>query len=477
MGTSGLYRFDFPDAAFRHGVGKRVNLWIDDAITGTRTAYLCVMLSPPVDVNTIDTVTLPAPLATAWSDNMTQANIETYSQTGANAALVALNLDHLMKTTTGVAADGDLESFVVAGTVMAHMLGIGADATTYKASEDSLEATGTNAAAILTDTASIQPIVADLAGISEIGDKIVADMDANSVIDDILTDTASIQPIVADLAGISQIGDKIVADMDANSLLVNWTLARANIITDLAGISQIGDKIVADMDANYSGSAILTDLAGISQIGDKVVADMDANSLLVNWTLARANIITDLAGISQIGDKIVADMDANSADLNTIIADTSLWDTAEEARTLLTGKSMPIAPALASTTIASVTDTTHMVLTAGPPDNDAFNGCIAIFQDAVNPLQRCQSSIEDYAVTGGGTIFTITLAEVPAFAIAATDNIIILPLPEITAVVEVTPEVGGAIADYVRAEPVTDAETENTIGYLLWLVKQIGLMR
>lgn len=54
MGTSGLYRFDFPDAAFRHGAGKRVNLWIDDAVTGTRTAFLCVLLSPPVDAVLVD---------------------------------------------------------------------------------------------------------------------------------------------------------------------------------------------------------------------------------------------------------------------------------------------------------------------------------------------------------------------------------------------------------------------------------------
>ena len=145
---------------------------------------------------------------------------------------------------------------------------------------------------ILADTAAMQPVVADLAGISQIGDKVVADMDANSTL--------------SGGASLSAIGDKVVADMDANSLLVNWTLARANIVTDLAGISEIGDKVVADVDANSllknwtaARAAIVTDLAGISEIGDKVVADMDANSAAT-------------ATLSEIGDKVVADMDANS---------------------------------------------------------------------------------------------------------------------------------------------------------------------
>lgn len=58
---------------------------------------------------------------------------------------------------------------------------------------------------------------------------------------DLLLDAVKV--VTDDLAGISQIGDKIVADMDANST----PLA---ILTDLGGISQVGDKVQADMDAN-----------------------------------------------------------------------------------------------------------------------------------------------------------------------------------------------------------------------------------
>jgi len=114
MGTLGLYRFDFPDAAFDGGVGKRVNLCIKDAITGTRAAYLCVQLSPSVNVDAIsddqvvpdtieafyDDATAVAnklaffdgtglSIATFTTDGMTQANIEAYTQTGCAAAITA----------------------------------------------------------------------------------------------------------------------------------------------------------------------------------------------------------------------------------------------------------------------------------------------------------------------------------------------------------------------------------------------------
>lgn len=107
-------------------------------------------------------------VATFTTDAITQANIETYSETGATASLVAIDLDHLLSLTTGVAADGDLEAYVSAGTVMAHLMGIAADVTEYDATEDSMEAQGTHLNTIEADTAAIEPIVTDLAGIDEI---------------------------------------------------------------------------------------------------------------------------------------------------------------------------------------------------------------------------------------------------------------------------------------------------------------------
>ena len=146
---------------------------------------------------------------------------------------------------------------------------------------------------------------------------------------------------VSDGASQSTLGDKIVADMDANSLLVNWTSARAAILTDLAGISEIGDKIVADMDANSTLDDILTDtaamqpivsdLAGISEIGDKVVADMDANS-----TLASASDANGIFGNANWTAAVVT-LDGIDANATLILADTSAQDTEGEWTTLGAG--------------------------------------------------------------------------------------------------------------------------------------------
>lgn len=55
-------------------------------------------------------------------------------------ALESVQLDHLLGVDTGVVADGDLETYCVAGSVMSHLLSSSADATLFKASTDSLQA-------------------------------------------------------------------------------------------------------------------------------------------------------------------------------------------------------------------------------------------------------------------------------------------------------------------------------------------------
>ena len=65
------------------------------------------------------------------------------------AAIEAYNLDHLALTTTGVNGDGDLSSFVVDKTILAHIMAVDADTSDYDASKHSLEAIGEDADEIL----------------------------------------------------------------------------------------------------------------------------------------------------------------------------------------------------------------------------------------------------------------------------------------------------------------------------------------
>lgn len=74
---------------------------------------------------------------------------------GMQGVIEVNNLDHLLKVTTGVAADGDLSSHVVDQTVMSHLLTATADTDKFKASTDSLEAIKVHADTVKAETALI----------------------------------------------------------------------------------------------------------------------------------------------------------------------------------------------------------------------------------------------------------------------------------------------------------------------------------
>jgi hypothetical protein len=125
------------------------------------------------------------------------------------------NLDHLMGT--AVANGADLTTEVVDGTVLSNILTTGGDTSNYARASMSLQALASAIDTVDnyvdTEVAAIKLVTDDLAGISQIGDKVQVDMDANSV------KLTAIKAVTDDLAGISQIGDKVQVDMDANSVL------------------------------------------------------------------------------------------------------------------------------------------------------------------------------------------------------------------------------------------------------------------
>ena len=67
---------------------------------------------------------------------------DTEVQSDVNDELVLQNLDHLCKVTTTVAADADLSAYVVDGTILSHIMSVGAaiETDSYDASTDSLQA-------------------------------------------------------------------------------------------------------------------------------------------------------------------------------------------------------------------------------------------------------------------------------------------------------------------------------------------------
>ncbi len=137
----GVYRIDWPDAAFDSGIGKKVQLIVIDGDGGAFTEILEVELSPPTNVITIE--------GTDATDALDSA-----AETGADASLVTVNLDHLLKTTTGVAAGGDLTNHVADQTILSHILS-NANTSDYGSDDDSLVVLSDNLDAVLVDTAAM----------------------------------------------------------------------------------------------------------------------------------------------------------------------------------------------------------------------------------------------------------------------------------------------------------------------------------
>ncbi|MBA7615032.1 hypothetical protein ES703_22308 [subsurface metagenome] len=110
------------------------------------------------------------------------------------------------------------------------------------------------------------------------------------------------------------------------------------------------------------------------------------------------------------------------ADVTAILADTEVLTLAAiqaEVESALedAGRVMVI------TTIATLASQTSFTLTAGSADNDAYNGMIAVIEDASTATQKAIGVISDYV----GASKTITLREDPGiFAMAAPDKIAII---------------------------------------------------
>lgn len=77
-----------------------------------------------------------------------------------------------------------------------------------------------------------------------------------------------------------------------------------------------------------------------------------------------------------------------------------------------------------STTIATLSSQISWTLTAGSADNDAYNGWIAVIQDASTSTQYAVGVVNDYV----GSTKTVTLAADPGiFTIATTDKVRLIP--------------------------------------------------
>lgn len=191
--------------------------------------------------------------------------------TGCTVAIAADQLDHLVGTTTGVAAGSDLETYCVAGSLMSHVLSITADATAFDARTDSLQAISDKLGAYTFD------------GGADDEDTVMAHLDL------ILADTAEIDP---------------AATRIATATTTNWSLSATNKMFTVSGPvkAKIWGVVAATVKAVTMNLKVIgtpTAPGGAIDITDVLDCDADAIGTVykLNTTLGGA-MVAETGGIT-----------------------------------------------------------------------------------------------------------------------------------------------------------------------------------
>lgn len=114
--------------------------------------------------------------------------------------------------------------------------------------------------------------------------------------------------------------------------------------------------------------------------------------------------------------------------LNTTDSQEATVDRGNAAWTTGGGGGGDSAATMLSTTIATVTSQTVLILTDGSADNDVYNDQLVVITDAVTSTQKARMLVSDYV----GSTKTLTLASAAGFTVAAGDSIAIIAVAGLT---------------------------------------------
>jgi hypothetical protein len=190
------------------------------------------------------------------------------------AVLGGINLDHLAKTTTGIAADADLTTMVAVGSILSHLMTNDATTADYDASTDSLEALSETLATILADTAAMDTAA-----------EIQALVDPNNTIHDA-------SRIISYTTEAMTVGNGYGAAHDPNIFTVTGTiLARAFAVVttkvtstsnDTLELGVTGDTACLLIQDTADGTAFDANFCWtLDQAPDTTSAEMDTNWVLI----------------------------------------------------------------------------------------------------------------------------------------------------------------------------------------------------
>jgi hypothetical protein len=270
-----------------------------------------------------------------------------------------------------------------------------------------VEKTWTAATKALTDKAGFS-LAADQSGVTvgtvnALGAQ--AKLDVNAEADTALTDYDAPTKTEMDTAFTEIKGATWAAGTDTLEHIRN---KETDIETDTAEIGIAG--------------AGLTGLGGMAA-GMKAEVESEANDALVALKLDHLIAVADAD--DAVNDSIVAKMAASDGDWSGFdkTADSleAIRDRGDAAWTTGAGGSDRLL--MVDTTIATLASQTSFTLTAGSTDNNAYNNCTIVIEDAATATQKAVGIVSAYT----GATKTVTLKYDPAvFTIATTDKVYIL---------------------------------------------------
>ena len=309
-----------------------------------------------------------------------------------------------------------------------------------------LAATQTSIDDILTDTGTTLP--ATLATIDGIVDDILVDTGTtlpttlatiDGIVDDILVDTGttlSAAIAVIDL-NVDQIETAVITNAAGADIAADIIALKAETVLIVADTGElqtdwvnggrldlIVDAILADTAQIGTAGAGLTNVPWNSSWDAEVQSEVDDGlkalglDHLVSASVAGGDVADDSIFAFLVSASATADWDDF---VNTTDSLQALRDRGDAAWTTGAGGSDRLI--MADTTIATLASQTSFTLTAGSADDDAYNGCTIVIEDASTAVQKARGIVDDYT----GSSKTITLLEDPGvFTIAATDKVYIL---------------------------------------------------
>jgi hypothetical protein len=224
--------------------------------------------------------------------------------------------------------------------------------------------------------------------------------------DDVIQTGDSFARIGAAGAGLTNLGDTRIANLDA---AVSSRLAPAGTLAAVTLVNGLANDVV---DSNALAASAAQEIA--DQVWDEVASGHTTAGTFGKYL---GGAPTDLGGgadlASNLSDMAGATFSTSTDSLEAIRdRGDSAWATAAGDRLLMV-----------DTTIATLSSQTSFTLTAGSADDDAYNGCTIVIEDASTSTQKAVGIVDDYT----GSTKTITLLEDPGvFTMAITDKVYIL---------------------------------------------------